>query len=61
MSVPQRLPNGNLIVRSKAGGKDNGPPGVRPMYSDKYYAAFVLDPDGHNIECDAYPGGAYSA
>jgi catechol 2,3-dioxygenase-like lactoylglutathione lyase family enzyme len=32
-----------------AGGRDNGPPGLRP-YGDHYYAAFVLDPDGHNIE-----------
>jgi catechol 2,3-dioxygenase-like lactoylglutathione lyase family enzyme len=33
-----------------AGGKDNGPPGVRAMYHPSYYGAFVLDPDGHNIE-----------
>jgi catechol 2,3-dioxygenase-like lactoylglutathione lyase family enzyme len=33
-----------------AGGKDNGPPGVRAMYHPDYYGAFVLDPDGHNIE-----------
>jgi catechol 2,3-dioxygenase-like lactoylglutathione lyase family enzyme len=33
-----------------AGGKDNGPPGPRPHYHEKYYGAFVLDPDGHNIE-----------
>ena len=33
-----------------AGGKDNGPPGLRPHYHPNYYAAFVLDPDGHNIE-----------
>jgi catechol 2,3-dioxygenase-like lactoylglutathione lyase family enzyme len=32
-----------------AGGRDNGPPGMRP-YGVNYYAAFVLDPDGHNIE-----------
>lgn len=32
-----------------AGGSDNGAPGERP-YGDTYYAAFVLDPDGHNIE-----------
>jgi catechol 2,3-dioxygenase-like lactoylglutathione lyase family enzyme len=32
-----------------AGGRDNGPPGDRP-YGRPYYAAFVLDPDGHNIE-----------
>jgi catechol 2,3-dioxygenase-like lactoylglutathione lyase family enzyme len=33
-----------------AGGKDNGPPGLRPHYHQDYYGAFVLDPDGHNIE-----------
>jgi catechol 2,3-dioxygenase-like lactoylglutathione lyase family enzyme len=33
-----------------AGGKDNGAPGVRAMYHPDYYGAFVLDPDGHNIE-----------
>jgi catechol 2,3-dioxygenase-like lactoylglutathione lyase family enzyme len=33
-----------------AGGKDNGPPGPRPHYHANYYGAFVLDPDGHNIE-----------
>jgi catechol 2,3-dioxygenase-like lactoylglutathione lyase family enzyme len=34
----------------KAGAKDNGPPGIRADYHPNYYAAFVLDPDGHNIE-----------
>ena len=34
----------------KAGGQDNGPPGLRPHYHPDYYGAFVLDPDGHNIE-----------
>lgn len=33
-----------------AGGKDNGKPGLRENYSPTYYAAFVLDPDGNNIE-----------
>lgn len=33
-----------------AGGKDNGEPGLRPHYHETYYAAFVLDADGHNIE-----------
>lgn len=33
-----------------AGGKDNGAPGVRPQYHSGYYAAFVIGPDGHNIE-----------
>lgn len=33
-----------------AGGRDNGAPGLRPHYHQDYYGAFVLDPDGHNIE-----------
>ena len=33
-----------------AGGRDNGAPGPRPHYHANYYGAFVLDPDGHNIE-----------
>ncbi len=33
-----------------AGGTDNGAPGLRPHYHPDYYAAFVIDPDGHNIE-----------
>jgi catechol 2,3-dioxygenase-like lactoylglutathione lyase family enzyme len=33
-----------------AGGKDNGKPGLRETYGPTYYAAFVIDPDGHNVE-----------
>ena len=33
-----------------AGGKDNGAPGMREIYHPNYYGAFVLGPDGHNIE-----------
>jgi catechol 2,3-dioxygenase-like lactoylglutathione lyase family enzyme len=33
-----------------AGGKDNGAPGLRPQYNAGYFAAFVIGPDGHNIE-----------
>jgi catechol 2,3-dioxygenase-like lactoylglutathione lyase family enzyme len=33
-----------------AGGRDNGAPGIRAQYSPTYYGAFILDPDGHNIE-----------
>jgi len=33
-----------------AGGKDNGPPGLRPHYHPSYYGAFMLDPDGINVE-----------
>ncbi len=34
----------------EAGGKDNGAPGLRPHYHPNYYGAFVIGPDGHNIE-----------
>ena len=34
----------------RSGGADNGPPGIRASYHPHYYGAFVLDPDGHNIE-----------
>jgi catechol 2,3-dioxygenase-like lactoylglutathione lyase family enzyme len=34
----------------EAGGKGNGPPGLRPHYHTNYYGAFVIDPDGNNIE-----------
>ena len=33
-----------------AGGRDNGPPGLRPQYHPSYYGAFVLDADGNNVE-----------
>jgi len=33
-----------------AGAKDNGPPGLRPHYHAHYYAAYIFDPDGHNLE-----------
>ena len=33
-----------------AGAEDNGPPGLREIYHPNYYGAFVLDPDGHNVE-----------
>lgn len=38
----------------KAGGKDNGPPGLRPQYTPTYYAGFVIDPDGYRIEAVCY-------
>jgi catechol 2,3-dioxygenase-like lactoylglutathione lyase family enzyme len=34
----------------EAGGKDNGAPGLRPNYHANYYGAFVIGPDGHNVE-----------
>ena len=38
------------------GGSDNGPPGIRTRYHPRYYAAFVLDPDGNNIEAVCQSG-----
>ena len=42
----------------EAGGKDNGAPGLLPNYHPTYYAAFVFDPDGHNIEVVCHEPGA---
>jgi hypothetical protein len=39
-----------------AGGSDNGAPGLRPEYAPDYYAAYVLDPDGNNIEAFCHEG-----
>ncbi|WP_225889846.1 VOC family protein [Indioceanicola profundi] len=41
-------------VALENGATDNGGPGLRPHYTPTYYAAFVLDPDGHNIEAVTY-------
>jgi catechol 2,3-dioxygenase-like lactoylglutathione lyase family enzyme len=38
-----------------AGGRDDGKPGLRPHYHASYYAAFVIDPDGHKIEAVRHP------
>lgn len=40
-----------------AGGSDNGAPGMRPQYHPRYYGAFVLDPDGHNVEAVIHDAG----
>lgn len=40
-----------------AGGRNNGAPGLRPHYHPHYYGAFVLDPDGHNIEAVCHEPG----
>jgi predicted lactoylglutathione lyase len=40
-----------------AGGTDNGKPGLRPHYHPDYYGAFVLDPDGHNVEAVCHTPG----
>ena len=42
----------------EAGGKDNGAPGLRPHYHANYYAAFVIGPDGHNVEVVCHEPGA---
>ena len=42
----------------EAGGKSNGAPGLRPHYHANYYAAFVIGPDGHNIEAVCHEPGA---
>ena len=39
----------------KAGGKNNGAPGIRAHYHPNYYAAFVIDPDGNRIEAVTFP------
>jgi catechol 2,3-dioxygenase-like lactoylglutathione lyase family enzyme len=45
-----------------AGGTDNGPPGLRPDYHPNYYAGFILDPEGNNIEVVSHdPEGTESA
>src|SRR6266511_2501755 len=38
-----------------AGGRDHGKPGPRPDYGSSYHAAFLIDPDGHNIEAVCHP------
>jgi catechol 2,3-dioxygenase-like lactoylglutathione lyase family enzyme len=40
----------------EAGGRDNGGPGRRPHYHERYYAAYVLDPDGNNVEAVCHTG-----
>jgi catechol 2,3-dioxygenase-like lactoylglutathione lyase family enzyme len=50
-----RAPDNESVERWHAaaiqnGATDNGPPGLRPEYSGRYYAAFALDPDGNNVE-----------
>jgi predicted lactoylglutathione lyase len=49
--------DGFYLAGLGAGGKDNGEPGLRADYSPTYYAAFLMDPDGNNIEA-VYLGGA---
>ena len=46
----RKVVDGFYAAALSAGARDNGPPGVRKDYHPSYYAAFVLDPDGHNVE-----------
>jgi catechol 2,3-dioxygenase-like lactoylglutathione lyase family enzyme len=53
--------NRNAVARFhaagiEAGGEDNGPPGLRLDYAKDYYAAFLLDPDGNNVEAVSHGG-----
>ena len=51
LAVPDRATvNAFYEAAIAAGGTDNGAPGLRPQYHPGYYGAFVLDPDGNNIE-----------
>ncbi|HZI93681.1 MAG TPA: VOC family protein [Patescibacteria group bacterium] len=50
-AAPSRAAVGSFHnAAMEAGGRDNGAPGIRESYSPTYYAAFVIDPDGNNIE-----------
>jgi catechol 2,3-dioxygenase-like lactoylglutathione lyase family enzyme len=55
MHIAFRVPSRAIVdafhaAAIEAGGRDNGSPGIRDEYSPDYYAAFVLDPDGINVE-----------
>jgi catechol 2,3-dioxygenase-like lactoylglutathione lyase family enzyme len=49
-SPDQKTVDGFHAAGLAAGGKDNGPPGYRRVYHEHYYGAYVLDPEGNNIE-----------
>jgi catechol 2,3-dioxygenase-like lactoylglutathione lyase family enzyme len=48
--------NGFHAAALRAGGRNNGAPGLRPIYGPDYYAAFIIDPDGYRIEAYSGPG-----
>lgn len=61
-----RLPSRTDVERFHAlaltlGAVDNGAPGLRPHYHEAYYAAFVLDPDGHNLEAVCHHEASHEA
>lgn len=49
--------DGFYSAAMSAGGRDNGKPGLRPHYHANYYGAFVLDPDGNNVEAVCHAPG----
>ena len=49
-AISRSLVNQFYELALENGGKDNGRPGLRPMYHEHYYGAFVIDPDGNNVE-----------
>lgn len=55
MPFIQRLRLLTYYPSSKAGGIDNGKPGLRPEYTPTYYGAFVIDPLGNNVEAVHLP------
>jgi catechol 2,3-dioxygenase-like lactoylglutathione lyase family enzyme len=62
LHIALRSPGRDAVARFHAaalqsGGKDNGKPGLRPDYSATYYAAFVIDPDGNNLEAVTHNAG----
>ena len=62
LHIAFRAPNRKAVdefyaAALKAGGKDNGAPGVRKDYHPNYYGAFVIDPDGHNVEACCHDPG----
>jgi catechol 2,3-dioxygenase-like lactoylglutathione lyase family enzyme len=56
-SAARKSVDGFHAAALKAGGKDNGQPGIRAHYAPTYYAAFVFDPDGNNIEAVCHKKG----
>jgi catechol 2,3-dioxygenase-like lactoylglutathione lyase family enzyme len=61
MHVAFRAPSADLVnafheAALAAGGSDNGAPGPRPQYHPRYHGAFVLDPDGNNVEAVVHDG-----
>lgn len=58
VSAPDRAGVDAFYAAARAtGAPDNGPPGLRPEYHEHYYGAFVLDPDGNNIEAVCHKPG----